>query len=108
MCEGGPPSRRPNALILEFAETVNNEGSGSARTMVVRRSLLASSWRVAKLSAKRTDEVTPFSSNSCQSPDVHNAASPRSSLRMRMASSTFVRKILPSPIFPVRAEVAMV
>src|SRR5271166_6134908 len=33
----------------------------------------------------------------------HNAVSPRSSLRMRIASSMRDRKILPSPIFPVRA-----
>ena len=32
----------------------------------------------------------------------YSAATPRSSLRMRMASSTRERKILPSPILPVR------
>src|ERR1700687_456079 len=34
----------------------------------------------------------------------YNAFSPRSSLRIRIASSTCVRKILPSPILPVRAD----
>src|SRR5271168_805279 len=37
----------------------------------------------------------------------HSACSPRSSVRMRMTSSTFVRKIFPSPIFPVRADFRM-
>ncbi len=40
-------------------------------------------------------------------PGGHSAFSPRSSLRMRMASSTRARKILPSPILPVRAAVVM-
>ena len=33
----------------------------------------------------------------------YNAVSPRSSFRIRMASSTLVTKILPSPILPVLA-----
>src|SRR5436190_8818204 len=37
----------------------------------------------------------------------HRAATPRSWLRIRIASSTFVRKILPSPIFPVAAVCRM-
>ena len=38
---------------------------------------------------------------------AHNAVSPRSSLRMRMASSMRDRKILPSPILPVRAALVI-
>ena len=37
----------------------------------------------------------------------YSAVSPRSSLRMRMASSILLRKILPSPMRPVRAEPMM-
>ena len=37
----------------------------------------------------------------------YKAPSPRSSLRMRIASSTRVRKIFPSPILPVRAATRM-
>ena len=35
---------------------------------------------------------------------LHNAATPRSWLRMRITSSTLETKILPSPIFPVPAD----
>ena len=51
---------------------------------------------------------TDRTSTSSRTRHGYSACSPGSSLRMRIASSTRVRKILPSPIFPVRAVLAMV
>src|ERR1700690_1855354 len=88
-------SRLPGVEVSQLG--VDGGRGGHRECGIVVSTSEAIRWRLLV-----TPQIWPLSN-----PHAYKTFSPRSSLRMRIASSIRERKILPSPILPVRAALAI-
>ena len=105
-----PPARRGSAAISVFQRRVTMESTRAARAVAARSPSPESSKprRISASCRSYSPRIpAPLLLWSSIAVPPYSAISPRSSLRILMASSIFETKILPSPMRPVRAAVMM-
>jgi len=99
---GRPSSLRRGSHLVYGQKSTMGDGSGQ-RAAPTKLQTSHQSRAISHICAPAETRGSNSLGQSC-----YRARSPRSSLRILMASSILERKILPSPIFPVRAAVMIV